>query len=257
MSGMTCDSVRAAALDPGTHPRDWMRRPEVDAHLRRCENCRDWIEAFGAGEHLWAAEPAEAFADSVLARTAGVEALLAELPSLAEMDPGPGFAERVLVATSRRPAAARWRVRWAEAWRAVVRRPRFAWEVAYVATVCWVLIFGNPVGAWEWGASNIGAIAQERLGGPVNELRTDLESWRARWAPEPAAAPGAARQQVDHVHPALRAWQAGAERIQRGAAYVFDALKHAWTSIAEWVASLVQQMWPPPAEPQASPARST
>jgi hypothetical protein len=254
---MTCDSVRAAALDPDTYPRDWMRRPGTAAHLRDCENCRDWLEAFGAGEHLWAAEPAEAFADAVLAQTAGVEALLAELPSLAEMDPGPGFAERVILATSRRPAIAEWRVRWAGAWRALVRRPRFAWEAAYVATVCWVLIFGNPVGAWEWSASNIGAIAQERLGGSVKELRADLVSWRARWAPDSAAAPGAARQQADAVHPALRAWQAGAEQIQRGAAYVFDALRHAWTSIGEWVTWLVQQIWPQPAEPQTSPARSS
>jgi len=176
MSGMTCDDVRAAALDPGLQPRDWMRRPEVDAHLRRCEQCRDWLEAFGAGEHLWAAEPADSFADAVLARTAGVEALLAELPSLAEMDPGPGFVARVLLATSQRPAASGWLDRWADAWRALVRRPRFAWEAAYVATVCWVLIFGNPVGAWEWSASNIGSVAWERLGGPVNELRADLES---------------------------------------------------------------------------------
>jgi hypothetical protein len=139
----------------------------------------------------------------------------------------------------------------------LVRRPRFAWEAAYVATVCWVLIFGNPVGAWEWSASNIGVVARERLGAPVNELRADLESWRARWAPEPAAAPGAARQQADAVPPALRAWQAGAERIQRGAAYVADALTHAWTSIGEWVAWLVHEIWPPPAEPQPSPVRST
>ena len=91
----------------------------------------------------------------------------------------------------------------------------------------------------------------------MKELRADLESWRARWAPEPAVAPGAARQQADPVPPALRAWQAVAERIQRGAAYVADALKQAWTSIGEWVAWLVQQIWPQPAEPQTSPVRST
>ena len=127
---------------------------------------------------------------------------------------------------------------------------------AYVATVCWVLIFGNPVGAWEWSASNIGAVARERLGGPVKELRADLESWRARWAPEPAAVPGGPRQS-ESLPPALRARQAGVERIQRGAAYVVDALKDAWTSLGEWVAWLVHEIWPPPAEPQASPVRST
>jgi hypothetical protein len=102
MSGTTCDTLRAAALDPDAQPRGWTRRPDVAAHLRRCGDCRDWLEAFGAGEQHWAAEPADAFVDSVLARTTGVETLLRDLPSLAEMDPGPGFAERVILATPRR-----------------------------------------------------------------------------------------------------------------------------------------------------------
>jgi hypothetical protein len=257
MSGTTCDTLRAAALDPDAQPRGWTRRPDVAAHLRRCGDCRDWLEAFGAGEQHWAAEPADAFVDSVLARTTGVETLLRDLPSLAEMDPGPGFAERVILATSRRPAAAGWGVRWVDAWRALVRRPRFAWEAAYVATVCWVLIFGNPVGAWEWSASNIGAMAQQRLGGPVKELRADLESWRARWTPDPAVPEGAAQGRADEVHPVVRAWQAATEQIQRVTAYVVNGLQRAWTAIGDWVASLAQQIWPPPAEPQAGPARST
>ena len=101
-----------------------------------------------------------------MARTAGVEAVVRDLPLLADMDPGPGFAERVLMATSRKPATEGWRTRVAGAWRAMVRRPRFAWEAAYVATVCWVLVFGNPVGAIEWSATSIRAVARERLGPP-------------------------------------------------------------------------------------------
>lgn len=256
MSGMMCDTIRATALDPREQPGDWAARPAVVAHLRDCQDCRNWLEAFGSGARAWATEPVDAFADSVLARTAGVDALLVELPSLAEMDPGPGFAQRVFLATSRRPAGAAWRTRWAGAWRALIRRPRFAWEAAYVATVCWVLVFGNPVAAWEWSASNIGAIAKERLGGTVNELRADLESWGTRWAPEPTPVPGAASQEPGAEYWVVRAWQAGAEQIQRGAAYVYDAVTRALTTVGEWVAWLVDQIWPPPAEPQAGPVRS-
>lgn len=256
MSPQTCDTVRAAAIDPLASPADWTRRPDVADHLHRCPACRDWLAAFAAGGQAWASEPADAFAESVLARTSGVDAVLLDLPLLAEMDPGPGFAERVLLATSQRPEPAGWRARWADRWRALVRRPRFAWEAAYVATVCWVLMFGNPVGAFEWSASSIGAVAREHLGSPASEFRADLESWRSRFGPEPAAPSAAPGQAAESVPPVVRAWQAATGWIQRMTMSVVDALEHAWASVAEWFARLVEQA-PPPAEPRADPARSS
>ena len=257
MSGITCDQVRMAVLDPGTRPGDWARHPDAAAHVRQCTSCQDWLDAFTAGAQAWVSEQGDAFAAAVIARTAGVEAVLRDLPGLAEMDPGPGFTERVLIATSSRPAPEGWRVRVTGAWRALVRRPRFAWEAAYVATVCWVLVFGNPVGAIEWSATNIGAVARQRLGPPVKELRADFETWRARLAPEPSPAQGAAAgAQAEPAPPVVRAWQAATDWLRGVASSVVEAFTLAWERLAGWFEGLAGQPPGPSTEPPADPARS-
>ncbi|MFO7693360.1 MAG: hypothetical protein R6V57_09775 [Vicinamibacterales bacterium] len=245
MTRITCDHVRATVLDPGTVPGDWVRRPDAAAHIQQCPACQDWLDAFAAGEQAWAAEPADAFAAQVVARTAGVEAVLLDLPLLSAMEPGPGFAERVLRATSQKPAPQGWRARAAAAWPALVRRPRFAWEAAYVATVCWVLVFGNPVAAIEWSTTNIGAVARERLGPPVLELRADLEAWRAKIAPEPPQAP-----------PAVRTWQAAGSWLEALTAPVVEVFRLAWESVADWFERAGGQSSGPSTEPPEGAARS-
>ncbi len=256
MSGITCESIRAAALDPCERPRDWTTRPGVADHLRSCSDCRDWLDAFGAGERAWANEAAGALADAVIARTTGVEALLRDLPSLAMMNPGPGFAERVLLATSKRQAPQSWRVRLAASWWSLVRRPRFAWEAAYVATVCWVLLFGNPVGALERSASSLRTVAHERFGVQVKDLRSDLESWRARWAPDAAPQSGAASRGAEAVHPIVRAWQAGSTQVQGMLRSVTDALERAWGRLGDWIGRIMDGLFPRRTEPEARPVRS-
>jgi hypothetical protein len=257
MSPVTCDGLRAAALDPASQTSRWTLRPDLADHLRRCGGCRDWLDAFSAGDEAWAGEPPEAFAASVLARTSGAEAVLADLPLLSEMDPGPGFTERVLAATSRRLEPAGWAERARLAWQMLVRRPRFAWEAAYVATVCWVLVFGNPVSAIEWGAANLGTVARERLSGPVQEIRADLESWRARLEPPPAASAGApAGSRADDMPPVVRAWQAATDWLRGAAASLVDVLARAWAGLAAWLDGLAGEP-PPSIEPAADPARSS
>jgi hypothetical protein len=258
MSGVTCDLIRAAALDPGASPRDWARLPEATAHVRRCAACQDWLEAFADGEQAWASVPADDFTDHVIARTAGLEAVLRDLPRLADMDPGPGFTERVLRATSMKPLPAGWRARLSAAWRTVVRRPRFAWEAAYVATVCWVLVFGNPVGAIEWSTSSLGAVARERLGPPVNQFRGDLESWRATLKAEPSSARGTpAGAKAEPAPPVLRAWQAAAEWMRGVAASVAETFSTAWARVVEWFARVLGEPPDRSTEPPAGGARSS
>ncbi|MGE5198270.1 MAG: hypothetical protein ACM3H9_01425 [Rhodospirillaceae bacterium] len=256
MSGITCDRIRAAALDPGTRPADWSRQPDAAAHLRQCADCRDWLAAFAAGERAWAVEPGDDFAAEVIARTAGVEAVLRDLPLLAELDPGPGFTGRVLMATSRRPAPEGWRGRAAAAWWALVRRPRFAWEAAYLATVCWVLVFGNPVGAIEWSTSNIGAVARERLAPPVREWRADLENWRATFSAESPPPGDTSRAPGALAPPVVRAWEAAVEWLRQASTSIIDAIARGWDAIAAWIDGPDEGAAPRPTEPPPGTARS-
>jgi hypothetical protein len=69
-----------------------------------------------------------------------------ELPFLAEIDPGEAFAESVFLRTSRAPATTDpWADRLRGWWGALIRRPRFSWEAAYVGTLLVVLALGNPL----------------------------------------------------------------------------------------------------------------
>lgn len=256
MSASLCDQIRAAALDPGSAPADWVRRPGVAEHLRRCPSCQDWLDAFSAGERAWEAVPAAAFTEGVVARTSGLETLLRGLPALAEMDPGPGFTERVLLATSMKPAPEGWRARAAGAWSGLVRRPRFAWEAAYIATVCWVLMFGNPVGAIEWSAANLRAVARERLATPVQELRGDVEIWRARLSPDSPPPGASAARQGETASPVVRVWQAAVEWLRLTSSSVIDAIARTWDAVAAWLGGPEDEPAEGPTEPPAGPARS-
>jgi hypothetical protein len=256
MSGMTCDQARALMLDPECSTPDLAHRPDVAAHVAGCAGCQDWMHEFQRGVLAWADVPAVDFTEEVLARTSGLETVMRDLPLLADMDPGPGFAERVLLATSKNPAAAGWRARAAAAWWAMVRRPRFAWEAAYVATVCWVLVFGNPVGAIEWSAANIGTVARERLAPPVRELRADLDAWRATLAPPPASASGAAEGRgAVASSPADRLWEAAVDWLRRTSSSIVEAVARVWDAVAA-LAGDEPRTAAPATEPRDAPPRS-
>jgi hypothetical protein len=138
----------------------------------------------------------------------------------------------------------------------MVRRPRFAWEAAYVATVCWVLVFGNPVGAIEWSAANIGTVARERLAPPVRELRADLDAWRAKLAPAPAPAPGAAEGRgAVASSPADRIWEAAVDWLRRTSSSIVEAVARVWDAVAA-LAGDEPDRAAPPTEPRGEPARS-
>jgi len=91
-------------------------RELVGGHLDSCDNCR--------------------------ALAAAMARLEVELPWLVELRPDPGFVDAVLAATL--PVRVRLRRWWAAVWPQWVRRPRFASEAAFVATMVLVLVFATP-----------------------------------------------------------------------------------------------------------------
>lgn len=171
---------------------------------------------------------------------------LAALPGLAEMDPDPGFAAAVLARTSRRPAPATWTDRARGAWQAVVRRPRFAWEAAYVCTLCWLLVFGHPVVAFDWTTARVSAAAStavpERLQsvqGQARVLKQQLVNEVARTAGGVVDA-GRTRAEV-----AARTWQEHAMAWMHERVAEFEA---SWRAVVAWFAET---------EPDSAPVRSS
>jgi anti-sigma factor RsiW len=84
---------------------------------------------------------------SCSAIAAGVMELSDLLPDMAQVDPGNDFTQDVLQATlharplifpaPRLTSCIEW-------WNRLIRRPRFAWEAAYIGTLFFLLILGNP-----------------------------------------------------------------------------------------------------------------
>jgi anti-sigma factor RsiW len=101
-SGSVCRSAEdrfVAFVDGDLDPVD---RELVAAHVAGCAACREQL--------------------------ASVRALFRELPLVAEVVPDRAFVADVLRATAEPP-------RWADTWRRLMLRPRFALELAYVAAV--------------------------------------------------------------------------------------------------------------------------
>jgi len=264
MSAITCDRCRGLLIGDADAAG---ARADIAAHLGGCAQCRAFAEALRAGDQAWLGEDHAAFRDGVLARTSEAEALAVELRDLAEMDPGPGFTERVLLHTSRRPAAERWRAPWAaQRWRALVRRPRFAWEVAYAVTLCLVLAAGSPLSAWEWGSQRMNAIAQQPIGKAATSLRQDLETWRAILVADTSAgdatAATAGQSSTDSQSAFEAAWQLASRWVGSRLAQVVDAFIDLWQRAAAWIigsepAGEPAAGTPPPAtEPRGDTARS-
>lgn len=203
--------VRLEALLDGA--LDERQRRRCARHLEACPRCRELAEPLAA-----AAPPPGDLLGAVLACTSGspcgrAESLLgawqdgeltgadgellaahlagcggcrslaavmtrlaADLPELAERRPDPGFVEAVMAATL--PARVRLRRWWAAVWPRWVRRPRFASEAAFIATLVMVLVFVTPGSPLEAVPSRALTLAQTapaaRLEAPVAALEERL-----------------------------------------------------------------------------------
>ena len=235
-------------------------------HLEGCPSCRDLAEPLGA-----TMMPPEDLVDVVLASTSGspcgrAEGLLcdwldgkmaatdqelmgahldscsdcralaatmtrleAELPLLAELRPDPGFVEAVLAATL--PARVRLRRWWAAVWPQWVRRPRFASEAAFVATIAIVLVFATPGSPLEALPTKALELARTDPGARLEAPVAAIEERFAVQVKEPLSARYAQGEAE------IRAWAEAAQA--RGRALTGEVVSWLGTS-RELLASLLE-----------------
>jgi hypothetical protein len=193
-SGSACGragELLAARLDEVA--ADPLDRELLDLHLAACAGCRS------------------------LAR---VLALLGDdLPAMAEVRPDRSFVDDVLAATL--PAAVRWRRAfsrsWSRRWAAWLRRPRFAWEAAFVLTLVFLPVFAStaaplasiPQAAREIARENpvprLGGAIDRRVEGTVDALAGSEPVERA------GRTLGAAHSWLDALGAQLAGWAGAAE----------------------------------------------
>ena len=109
-SGTTCDKARSQLCAWVDRELGEEESELLGSHLEHCPTCEGLV--------------------AILLE------LKAELPSMAEVIPDPGFCQAVLKATVMQR---NWRIRAVKWWESLFQRPRFAWEAAYLGTL---VIFG-------------------------------------------------------------------------------------------------------------------
>jgi hypothetical protein len=230
--GTPCDRARvllASSRDAALNATD---ADLLASHAARCTECR------------------------IFAAT--LAAITDALPTLAEWDPGPGFAAAVLARTSLRPADATWGDRWRAVWQRLVQRPRFAWETAYVVTLCWLLIFGHPINALDWTTARVSAVARETVPARVRVVQTQVVSWRERASADVDRAVSlvaSGRASVENT--ASAAQRQATAWWTRLAADVVSLLESGWHAMVAWVNGLLTDVRESATEPPGPPARSS
>ncbi len=204
-SGSGCGRVREQVCDfvDDVLPRDDAQ--VLSIHIENCTECSGIVET--------------------------LRELSSVLPGMAEIDPGPSFTGQVLAATTSRQISRPKRELLAEWWRSLIRRPRFAWEVAYTGALMFLLVIGSPT------------LVSTATSAPLDEVRGKTrQAWSAAREElaglSTAAAAGAAvaaghlsqRVPENPLQPggsALRLWQKGHQWATSLAALDFAQIR-AW-----------------------------
>ncbi|MBI4520584.1 MAG: zf-HC2 domain-containing protein [Gemmatimonadetes bacterium] len=295
MTTTECLAFQQAVFEAGDGRALLARRPDLATHHDACAGCRAWLAAFAggvetaAGDAGFAAsvmarsaggacgrarEQAAAALDEPLpgveqtlvaahlascaACRAVVEemaAMVAALPALAEIDPGPAFTARVLAATSRRPARARAFDWWRRRWAALVSRPRFALEAAYALTLILVLAAGNPLSAFEWTAARVEPLVG-RVSGPVEAIDAGVQALRERMTGVVAAAEAPGSLAATWADWARRTWDDLVASASSGLSRIVAPGESAATRVRQWTRDVFGGAQSAPTEPDASRVRS-
>ena len=190
-----CRGLRALLDEEAAHLAQEAPRDLADAILSRtsgptCDSARDRLcgyvdEAIEAVDRELVRSHLDGCADCA-ALAAALVSLSADLPRLATLEPDERFVAELLARTSgRRRPAQRWGARLAAAWGEMVRRPRFAWEAAYVATFVFALLFvtpGSPLASVPRAALDLAAApSTAELREPVALLEERIASGHSRF----------------------------------------------------------------------------
>jgi hypothetical protein len=148
--------------------------------------------------------------------------LHAELPRMAELDPGPIFTREVLAATtgkqSSSPGGLEVLAAW---WNAVIRRPRFAWEAAYVGTLLLALVIGNP--------ALLSMAASSPLEGVRGKTRQMWTLTTAELTGLSSAAVARAEETAGHL----------SNRVNENPVQAKDSVARVWQEGLQWAESVV------------------
>lgn len=173
-SGATCPGARDRLADHADGTLPAVDADLVRLHLGDCGDCRALLRV--------------------------LERLAVDLPALAHLDPGERFLDDVVAATASRRRHG-WAARMSAGWSGLVRRPRFAMEGAFVATIAIVLAFGNPTvplaaisrqvrGLVEGGT---GEVIGQPMNGIQDELASGVDELKTRWEELESKADAASR----------------------------------------------------------------
>ncbi|MFB3855603.1 MAG: zf-HC2 domain-containing protein [Vicinamibacterales bacterium] len=215
-----CDAARDRLPDYVDATAGAIDTELVAGHLARCASCRTIAETLFE--------------------------LSAELPSLAEIDPGPGFAAAVTHATT--GAAARREsigARLDAWWGRLLERPRIGFELAYAGTLLLVLAFGNPAATLQAASSKTYALAetglsQARAALPsiVPSIENRAASQRSRIEKIRAFSDAVSQRRLGFEQRLLAAWQQAwtgfvstVSEVQRLAGTVRDSVAGWWANV--------------------------
>lgn len=186
-----------------------------------------------------------------------LDAVQAGLASLETLDPGPGFADRVIARTSRKASRPTLAERWRAAWGHVVSRPRLAWEVAYVATVCWLVFFGPSLSALEWTTAKVATVARGHVPSRLDALGDALNEWRAAVTAELGTTSATIEaRRVSWAESAAIEFEKRVAWTQQAAAALLDGLENAVRATATWLGEFLRGLAAEPTEPAEDAARS-
>ena len=223
-SGPACGRARELAGGHGEGTLDRIDEMLVAEHLEHCPDCTELV--------------------------AVLDDLPAKLPLLASLDPGPRFTEQVLARTSRRPARASVGTWWRDVCGRLLRRPRLAWEVAYVASFCWFVLLGPSVSALEGPATRLTAAARRHGPATAAALGVAAGDWGEVIETELGEAGVAVDRHAGTWGAATSARvRATVEWTQRLRAACIARLESETRAAAAWLRSLLRKPSAGPTEP--------